>query len=270
MSGSLILPLSAIMAMVPLVLVPPRQPQGQHKGRNVAFFSALAVAVAGPFAVAADHLAAGALATLATALWLGVAASSVMFAGLAILRREAAGLAPLLASYLILMSLLALLVGSTGAPVRVSTDSGWLGAHVAVSVATYGLLTLAAIAGLAIFAQELALRHRREPTALTRALPALAELETLQVGLLAASTAVLGVGLLTGMATEYLESGQVLRFDHKTVLSLLAFAVLTALLLVHFRLGMGGKRGARLVLLAYLLLTLAYPGVKFVREVLGA
>ncbi len=266
MSGNLILPLSAIVALVPLGLVKLRQP----KERNVAFVCAVAVAVAGPMVVAVDHLAEGALASLATALWLGVAASSAIFAGLVAVRREAAGLAPLLACYLILVSVLALLVGTAGPFVRVAAGSAWFGVHVVVSVATYGLLTLAAIAGLGVFAQELALKGRRKPSALIRGLPALAELEALQVGLMAASAAVLGLGLLTGVATGYLESGQLLRLDHKTTFSLLAFALLVALLVVQRRLGLGGRRGARLVLLAYLFLSLAYPGVKFVREVLGA
>ena len=61
-----------------------------------------------------------------------------------------------------------------------------------------------------------------------------------------------------------------LAFDHKTVLSLLAFAVIGLLLFVHYRIGLRGRRAARLVLLAYLLLTLAYPGVKFVADVLIA
>jgi 2C-methyl-D-erythritol 2,4-cyclodiphosphate synthase len=63
-------------------------------------------------------------------------------------------------------------------------------------------------------------------------------------------------------------SGELLAFDHKTVLSLLAFAIIGALLVLQFRSGLRGRRAARLVLAAYLLLTLAYPGVKLVTDVL--
>ena len=42
------------------------------------------------------------------------------------------------------------------------------------------------------------------------------------------------------------------------------------LLLVHYRTGLRGRRAARWVLVAYLLLTLAYVGVKFVTDVLLA
>jgi ABC-type uncharacterized transport system permease subunit len=37
---------------------------------------------------------------------------------------------------------------------------------------------------------------------------------------------------------------------------------------LHWRTGLRGRRATRFVLTAYLLLTLAYPGVKFVRDVL--
>ena len=72
------------------------------------------------------------------------------------------------------------------------------------------------------------------------------------------------------MATEYFEIGQALVLTHKTVLSLLTLVVVVGLLVAHWRTGMRGRRVARLVLLAYLLLTLAYPGVKFVTDILLA
>jgi len=128
-------------------------------------------------------------------------------------------------------------------------------------------LTLAAIAGLSVLLQERALKSK-QPTRLTRSLPSVADSESLQIHLLAVSAVVLGIGLITGMAMEWLERGVLLVFDHKILLSLLSFAVICALLVAHYRTGMRGRRAARLVLLAYLLLTLGYPGVKFVTEVL--
>ncbi len=88
--------------------------------------------------------------------------------------------------------------------------------------------------------------------------------------LLIASVIVLGAGLLTGMATQYFETGSLLVLSHNNVLSLLAYAVICALLVIHYRTGIAGRRAARLGLLAYLLLTLGYPGVKFVTDVLLA
>ena len=70
------------------------------------------------------------------------------------------------------------------------------------------------------------------------------------------------------MALSLTETGELLRFDHKTVLTFLAFILIGLLLVLQSRSGLRGKRLGRLVLLCYLLLTLAYPGVKFVSDVL--
>ncbi len=139
--------------------------------------------------------------------------------------------------------------------------------HIALSVATYGLCTLAAMAAAAAVLQERALKRKR-PTALTRALPSVSDASVLEVRLLGVSEAVLALGIATGMARQFLSSGQLLVFDHKTLLAFLAFAVIAVLLVLHRRSGLRGLRAARLILLAYLLLTLAYPGVKFVTDVL--
>ncbi len=138
-----------------------------------------------------------------------------------------------------------------------------------MSLTTYGLCTLAAVAAAAVVLQERALKRKR-PTALSRALPSVSDATVLQVRLLAVSEAVLALGIVTGMAREYLSSARLLEFDHKTLLSFLAFLVIGLLLVLHQRTGLRGQRAARIILLAYLLLTLAYPGVKFVTDVLIA
>jgi len=140
--------------------------------------------------------------------------------------------------------------------------------HIVVSVLTYALLTLAAVASLAVFLQERALKHKK-PTRLTRMLPAVLESETMAGRLLVASEVVLGLGLTTGMATQFLESGHLLRFDHKILLSIVAFVLIGLLLTGHRVCGVRGRLAARVVLMSYLLLTLAYPGVKFVTQVLN-
>jgi ABC-type uncharacterized transport system permease subunit len=145
----------------------------------------------------------------------------------------------------------------------------WTEVHVVVSVVTYGLLTLAAIAGLAVFLQERALKRRR-PSGFTALLPSMADAEVLQIKLLGASAIVLGLGLLTGAATQYVENGDLVQFNHKTIFAITAFVVIVLLLAVHHRTGVRGRQAARFVLLAYLLLILAYPGVKFVTDVILA
>ncbi len=126
---------------------------------------------------------------------------------------------------------------------------------------------MAAVAAAVVALQERALKLRR-PSRLTGLLPSIADAERLQVALLLAGEIVLGAGLLSGIAIEVVSGTTLLRLDHKTVLVLATFALIAALLLVHYRSGLRGRLAARGVLVAYLLLTLGYPGVKFVTDVL--
>ena len=131
----------------------------------------------------------------------------------------------------------------------------------------YGLVTLAAISALAAALQIRALRSKKRDR-LSSILPAVSSSERLLVQLLVTSEIVLAMGLMTGMAALYFKSGQVMTFDHKSALAVLVFVVLAILLLLHFQSGVRGKAATQLVLLAYLLLTLGYPGVKFVTDIL--
>jgi ABC-type uncharacterized transport system permease subunit len=175
----------------------------------------------------------------------------------------------LLLPYLLLLGLAATAVG-TGRQIPTSAvgpAAGWLDLHIVVSVLTYALVTLAAVAGLAVLLQERALK-RREPTELTHLLPSVADSERLEVKLMAIAELILGLGLLTGMATEYMESGRLLAFDHKTVFAIAAFLAIGLLLWLRRSTGLRGRRAARLALAAWLLLTLAYIGVKVVQQVI--
>ena len=191
-----------------------------------------------------------------------------LYAVMAAVARQAWRLAVLLAPYLIVAALLAVIWShAEGPPVTAAAPDGWLVAHIIVSVVTYGLLTLSAVAGLASFLQERALK-RKSPTALTRRLPAVLETEALSNQTLAATAVVLGLGIVSGMSVQLMETGALMKFDHKTLLSVLTFVVISVLLIVQKVTGMRGRAAARVVLVAFLLLTLAFPGVKFVTDVL--
>ncbi|MGQ9366098.1 cytochrome C assembly family protein [Azospirillum sp. A39] len=267
MTQNLMFSLSALLALVPASLFPYRT-LGALGRRTVAYWGALALAVLGPAVAAAVHLGGGWHTGLPSTLWVTIAVCMALFAALCAATSNVWRLSPLLLPYLLLVAGLATLSqGTEEPPLRGGAPTAWIQLHIAVSVVTYALLTLAAVASLATFLQERALKAKR-PTPLTRFLPPAAVSERLQVRLLAASEVVLSAGLLTGMAVLYYEYGSPLRFDHKTLFSLATFVVIGGLLLVHVRTGMRGRTAARLVLIAYLLLTLAYPGVKFVSDVL--
>lgn len=268
MSTSFLLSVAALASLVPAALAPMLRGGATAAGRDTRFWLLIGVAIAGPALWVVVQLGDAWRTGVAAALWLSIAVSLVLFALVAATHAAAWRLAPLLLGYLFLLGLLATLwQHAPERPLSGQAPPFWLQAHILVAVAAYGLLTLAAVAGAGVFLQERALKLKR-PTAFTRQLPSVAEGERLQARLLTAAEAVLAVALVTGMTIEWLEHRVLLRFDHKTMLSLVTFAVIALLLHLHHRGGLSGRRAARYVLFAYLLLTLAYPGVKFVTDVL--
>ncbi len=260
----MLLQISAVLSLLPatFLLLRPRPL------RDALFWSALALAVAGPTTMVVVQNAGGWAPSLSGSLWVSVMAAMVLFAIVAALNETAWRLLSMLAGYAVLMGI----AGAVFAAVPRETlppasSAAWLDLHIGVSVATYGLAIIAAVAGIAVLLQERALKRRRS-SRLLQSLPAVAEGERLFTALLAAAEVVLGVGVVSGMATQYLMSGRLLVLDHKTLFSLLAFLVIGALLWLNWLTGLRGRRATRFVLAAYLLLTLAYPGVKFVKDVL--
>ena len=265
MPNAFLMSLSALAALVPVSIWSFKSSPAR---RDVVFWAVLTAALAGPAAVSVVQLYRPWQSGLSLALWMSIAASMATLIVVSLAMREAWRLTPLLAPYLLLLGVLATLWSNVepSGPALAPPDA-WVTLHIVVSVATYGLCTLAAVAGAAVLLQERAIKRKR-PHGLTHRLPSVADALRLQVRLLKVSALVLALGILTGMAGQYLTSGQVLEFDHKTLLSFLAFGVILLLLSLHQRSGLRGQRLARLILLAYLLLTLAYPGVKFVSDVL--
>ena len=143
----------------------------------------------------------------------------------------------------------------------------WILFHIIISILAYAVSTIAACAAVAAFLKEKSLKIKFQ-SSLIRALPSVTDCDKLQVMLLILSEIILGFGLLTGISVSITENDIIFPTKHKTLLSLLAFLFIAALLLIHYRSGFGGKHTARTILVAYLLLTLAYPGVKFVKDII--
>lgn len=258
--------LLALASLLVAALVPWRR----TATRDICFWSALVLAFVVCVAWAIFQVEPLWSAGFATALWLTVAATLFAYLVLVLLVGEAWRLASLLMPYLLLLGLIASLWSH--APVTtVSADTpfGWFAVHIVISLATYVLMTLAAVASVAIFVQERALK-RRAPGWLSRTLPSVADAERLERRLLVAAEVILGLGILSGMAVQFVTDGHLINIGHKTLFALAAFVVLGGLLLAQRLWGLRGRRAARYVLIVYLLLTLAYPGVKFVTEVILA
>ena len=264
MTSEFLLGCAALATIVPAAIVSLKL----RAKRDAVFWALLILALAGP-ALWVTYLMGGHWRTgFSTTLWLTVSVSLLIFTGLSLFARHAWRLTPLMLPYMLVLAFLAVIwQQAPEQPPAWDAASVWLGLHIVVSVLTYAFATLAAVAALSVLFQERAVQ-RKQPTALTRELPSIADGDRLQRLLLLASACVLLVGLLSGMATEFFGSGSMLELDHKTLLSLLAFILIVVLLAAHYRAGMRGRRAARVFLVAYLLLTLAFPGVKFVTDVI--
>ena len=262
----MVLNLSALASLIPAALMPLRR-RGERDG---IFWVLLAAAVVGPVALALVLTSGRWQTGFGPTLWVSIAAAMLIYLAVSVVTRAGWRIAPLLLPYLLLLGALATVWNAApGRPLVGIAPAAWLQVHIVVSVFTYAILTVGAVFGLGVLVLEHAVRAKRR-TVLSRMLPSVAEAETLQVQLLAASEIVLGLGVVTGMATQYFTSGAVLVLDHKSLFSIATFAVIGLLLIAHSRTGVRGRRAARLVLLAYLLLTLAFPGFKFVTDVLMA
>jgi ABC-type uncharacterized transport system permease subunit len=217
---------------------------------------------------------------LSDTLYVCVAATSIFFTLTVHRLREGWRVASILFPYLFILCVLALLAPDGQAPQHapntpnttiqiagLSAISRWTVIHILSNVIAYATITMAAVAACAVLIQERFLKAKNAGP-WSKRLPPVADSERIEVFCLATSEAVLLIGIISGMALQLGSSGSLLEFDHKTLLTIVAFAIVGLLLLARAKSGIRGRFVARFVLLSYLLITLGYPGVKWVTDVL--
>ena len=266
MSTSIVLGIIVIASVLPSLLYGLRQ----RPSIDSTFWMVAGMACIGPaYAVFARSHGEWQI-DFATSIWVTMAATALIFILFSAFVREAWRLIALFATYMLVLAGIGFVWQHTP-PVGMGPDDGsqsqWLVLHIGFAVVTYALVTLSAIAGLAAFIQERALKNKTKP-ALEGRLPAITDCDRLVTVFLTVGEIVLGLGMVSGIALNVAVGHSPLVMDHKTVFTLGAFVMIGGLLITQARYGMRGRRAARIVLLAYLLLTLAYPGVKFVSDVL--
>lgn len=137
--------------------------------------------------------------------------------------------------------------------------------HVAVSVVAYGILMVSAVQACVLAVQNNRL-HAHAAGGFIRKLPPLASMESLLFRLIGAGFLVLSLALVSGLT--YLDDMFAQHLAHKTILSLLAWAVFGTLLIGRQLAGWRGRTAVRWTLAGSAILALAYLGSKFVAEVL--
>ncbi len=157
-------------------------------------------------------------------------------------------------------------------------NNNWLPVHLVLSLAAYGLMTIAALHALLMAAADRRL-HRPQPTAdnagmsrawahLFDAIPPLLVMEQVLFRLIWAGFIVLTLAVISGSAMSLALSGPLLPFDHKTVFTLLSWLTFGVLLLGRQLRGWRGRVALRYTIAGLILLLLAYAGSRFVIELL--
>jgi ABC-type uncharacterized transport system permease subunit len=135
--------------------------------------------------------------------------------------------------------------------------------HVVLSLFSAGFLTLAAAQAVTLALQDRVL-HRRTPSAIVEALPPLQTMEHLLFVLISLGFFMLSLSLLSGLV--FVDNLLAQHLAHKTVLSVIAWALFGGLLWGRWRRGWRGRAAVRWALAGYGMLILAYFGSKVVLE----
>ncbi len=183
--------------------------------------------------------------------------------------RDCGGVFVILSPYACLVIALAWLISLGNIQDHVIAPHGpWFAVHIVVAVGAYAAITMAAIAAMAVTFGSRALKRRSGLNAFEAALPPILVAEAVQNRFLVIGGGVLGAGVLSGVALNAVEGEALIELSHKSFLTIGAFLSILSLLVAQHLFSVRGKSAARAVLLAYLLVTLGYPGVKFVTDLL--
>ena len=150
---------------------------------------------------------------------------------------------------------------------RVEVSSMMEASHLLLSLLAYAILTLAMLHAAMHLLLDRALKRKKIGPIVT-AMPSLLEVETHMYAQVGTATLILGLGILSGLTWQWEELGHFSLLSHKVVLSTFSWIVLVALLGMRRRAGWQGRRAGWMVIAAYVLLLLAYFGVRMVQSFL--
>ena len=136
--------------------------------------------------------------------------------------------------------------------------------HIILSVSAYCVLVMASLYALQFHYIDLKLKSKTLP--LNSFLPPLNVVERQHFNLMSFGVLLLTAALITGFT--FLDSMWSVDYAHKTALSLLAWLMFTVLTIGHKLYGWRGNGSVITTIIAAALLSLAYFGSRFVKEVL--
>lgn len=209
------------------------------------------------FATAAGGLnfsffnAASLMTWLAAALLLAAASKPIESLGIVILPSAAVALA------------LELLFPASH--ILLTADAAQLRYHIVISILAYSTLSIAALQSVVLWIQNKSLRAKH-PGGFIRSFPPMETMESLLFQMIAIGFFFLTLSLLTGL--PQIDNMFAQHQAHKTILSIIAWCFFAVLLWGRWRFGWRGRTAVRWVLSGFVVLLLAYFGVKLVKELL--
>lgn len=137
--------------------------------------------------------------------------------------------------------------------------------HVLTSIIAFSLLNIAALQAILLAIQDQQLKSHL-PKRFILSLPPLQTMESLLFQMLGAGVGFLTISLISGFI--FIEDLFAQHLVHKTVLSILAWIIFSALLIGRHRHGWRGRTAIKWTLIGFVSLLLAYFGSKLVLELI--
>lgn len=137
--------------------------------------------------------------------------------------------------------------------------------HILTSIIAFSLLNIAAVQAILLAIQDQQLKSH-PPKRFIQSLPPLQTMETLLFQMLGVGVFFLSISLISGFV--FVENLFAQHLVHKTVLSILAWLIFSALLLGRSRYGWRGQLAIQWTLIGFVSLLLAYFGSKLVLELI--
>jgi len=136
--------------------------------------------------------------------------------------------------------------------------------HLLISMVAYAVLTMAAFHAIMLLLLDHALKKKTIHPVI-QVMPALMPLENMMMSLLRWSVWLLLVSILTGLVWQWVDFSNFAILNHKVLLALFSFGLLSWLIHQQRKGIWHARRTSQLLLVAYVLMLLAYFGVHLIK-----
>ncbi len=191
------------------------------------------------------------------------------------------GMLPLVLGLATIFSFLPIVFSGAIISTKAVHSSGFKLHFITANIA-YGIMFLAAIQAILMTMQDRSLRSKQQKDTATwmgifvlgrrsrllEQLPPLMVMERVMFNVMGIGFCLLTIAVFSGVFFSQSLFGRPLILDHKTIFSLLSWAMFGGLLYAHWRVGLRGAEASKWVLGSFSILLLAYIGSRFVLEVI--